>query len=379
MRGEIHSTLFKLASYGQSVWLHCTQDRLLHSSEFSDLAERNNLSGLVLTQEALEEHAASPGAGGDLHKLMAPNSRAEDLCRRLTVMEAQAAADRFLPLYERTNRRDGFVSLEISPELAYDSEGMVEEARLLWEQAERPNLMIQVPATSEALPAVRDLVREGINVHVTLLFTLSRYWQVVEAYLSGLETRTARNLPVDGISSVAGFWLDRLDDAVDGALDRIERAGGPDARDANELRGRSAVATARLAYQMYRDVFHGDRFLRLAARGAKAQRLLWATACRTRDRERAAVRYLSELVGPATICALPFQALELCRHSATPAPTLQDNVAEAQHILASLSKLQVVPDFLAEELREEIIMERVIRYDRAVALLEGKRAEMFGS
>ena len=213
------------------------------------------------------------------------------------MQDVQDAADVFRPVHDETGGRDGYVSLEVSPKLAHDTEGTLEEARRLWQALDRPNVLIKVPATQEGLPAIRQLISEGINVNVTLLFAISRYQEVAEAYLGGLEDRHAAGQPLTGIASVASFFLSRIDVAVDPLLEAQMHPGAEHAALAEDLHGQVALASAKVAYQRYQGLFAGERWEKLAKAGAQTQRLLWASTS-TKNPAYSDVRYVEGLIGP---------------------------------------------------------------------------------
>jgi transaldolase len=269
------------------------------------------------------------------------------------------------------------VSLEVSPYLARDSQGTIDEARSLWRQLDRPNVMIKVPGTKEGLRAIEQLTGEGLNVNVTLLFGLRRYRQVAEAYIAGLEARAAQGQPLDHVRSVASFFLSRIDALVDPKLEEIMSAGGPDGKLAGWLHGQLAIASARVAYQIYHEIFGSERFDRLADRGAHPQRLLWASTS-TKNPAYSDVRYVEALIGPETINTIPLETWEAYRDHGDPALRLEEAVDEARERLESLSRLGIDLDQVTQQLEEEGVAEFSKSLDQLLAALRKQRDSIVG-
>jgi transaldolase len=278
------------------------------------------------------------------------------------------AADVFRPLYDRLDGRDGYVSLEVNPHLARDTSGTVEEARRLWAGLNRPNVFIKVPATSEGLPAIRQLISEGINVNVTLLFGLPRYRQVAEAYVAGLEARAAQGHDVSHIASVASFFVSRLDTLVDPLLEERVARGGQSADLAKQALGQVAIASAKLAYQSYQEIFHQGRFQNLAGQGARVQRLLWASTG-TKNPAYRDVKYLEALIGPDTVNTVPVETLDAFRDHGVPQATLDHDVAAATGILGQLGALGIDLDALTQQLEDEGVEKFNQPFDKLMAAL----------
>lgn len=268
----------KLHTLGQSIWLDFIRRGMLDSGELKRLIEEDHLRG-VTSNPAIFEKAIAETHDYDeaIRRLACQGKRAEGIFEELTVEDVQRTAELFRPVYEREAGRDGFVSLEVSPRLAHETEGTLAEARRLWAAVDRPNIFIKVPATLAGLPAIRQLIGAGINVNVTLLFGLPRYKQVADAYIAGLEDLAKQGRPLDRIASVASFFLSRIDALVDPLLEKKMQAGGPEAAIAARLQGQVAIASAKIAYAMHKAIFASERFRRLADQGARVQRLLWAS------------------------------------------------------------------------------------------------------
>jgi transaldolase len=263
--------------------------------------------------------------------------------------------------------RDGYVSLEVSPHLAYDTAGTVAEAKRLWDRVKRPNLMIKVPATRAGLPAIRQLIAAGVNVNVTLLFGIARYREVAGSYLAGLEDRLANGDALDHVASVASFFLSRIDTLVDGFLDQDNRA------QARELRGQTAIACARLAYQEYQGLVRSARWQALAAHGARAQRLLWASTS-TKDPAYDDVKYVEALIGPDTINTLPPETLAACRDHGNPALLLEEHLNAAHALPGQLAALGLDLDAVSDELERQGVQKFIEPYERLLATLARRTA-----
>jgi transaldolase / glucose-6-phosphate isomerase len=276
----------------------------------------------------------------------------EEIFYQLAIEDIRAAADLFLPLYEQSQGGDGYVSLEVSPYLANNTEETISEARRLWEQVERPNLMIKIPATRAGIPAITEAIADGINVNVTLIFSLERYGEVMEAYLQGLEKRAAAGLPVGAIASVASFFVSRVDSKIDGRLQEILRSEGPRAEQASQLLGKAAIANARLAYAQFREVFGSQRFQKLAAQGARLQRPLWASTS-TKDPAYRDVMYVEQLIGPDTVNTVPPQTLDAFLDHGEVRPTLEEGTDAARQALSDLETLEISMRQVTDQLEEE--------------------------
>ena len=335
----MESPLKALQHHGQSVWLDYIRRSLITSGELERLIEDDGLRGVTSNPAIFEK--AMTGSGDYQDMLARPDAHAFDakeLYERIAVRDIQDAADLLLPVYRDTMRRDGYVSLEVSPKLAHDTRGTLEEAYRLWKAVARPNAMIKVPATPEGIPAIRQLIDEGINVNVTLLFSMDAYEQVADAYLAGLEQRAASNGALEGVASVASFFISRIDSAADALI--IERLGGAtNARQRavlRSLRGKVAIANAKLTYQRYRELFNGPRWRALARRGAQTQRLLWASTG-TKDASYRDVRYVEELIGPDTVNTMPPATLAAFRDHGRPRASLWEDLDGAFDTLATLA------------------------------------------
>ena len=270
----------------------------------------------------------------------------------LSQRDVQNAADMFRPVYDKTAGNDGYVSLEVNPHLAHDTKGTVEEAHRLWKTLDRPNVFIKIPATTEGLSAIQELISEGINVNVTLLFGLPRYRHVAEAYLAGLAARAARGKPLQHVASVASFFVSRIDALVNPLLEKVIAQGGKEADLAKKARGHVAIASAKMAYQIYKEMFWSGRFKELAVQGARVQRLLWASTS-TKNPDESDVKYVEALIGPDTINTVPLATLDAYRDHGDPKARLEEDIEKARLILERLPELGISLDHVTQQLEDE--------------------------
>jgi transaldolase/glucose-6-phosphate isomerase len=364
-----NNPLLKLRTLGQSIWLDYLRRGMIASGELKRLVEEDGLLGVTSNPSIFEKAIGGSHDYDDAIRVLALVGKdAEEIYQTLTVEDIQRAADIFRPIYDRLEGRDGFISLEVSPHLAHDTDGTVAEARRLWADVARPNVFIKVPATKEGVPAIRQLIAEGINVNVTLLFGLPRYREVVEAYLAGLEARAAQRQPTDHVASVASFFLSRIDVLVDPLLEK-EMTGGGNAPLAETLHGQVAIASAKRAYQLYKQYFGGERFRRLANKGARTQRLLWASTS-TKNPAYSDVKYVEALIGPATVNTVPEETLNAYRDHGDPAPRLEEGLVEAQQVLTRLSSLGIDLEAVTQQLEDEGVEKFNKAFDRLMDTLK---------
>jgi transaldolase len=365
--------LLKLAEFGQSIWLDYIRRQMITSGDLQKLIAADGLKGMT-SNPAIFEKAISGNRDYDaaIRTLALKNLSLEEIYQALTVEDVQLAADVFLPLYEKLDGKDGFVSLEVNPHLARDTAGTVAEARRLWQAVARPNICIKVPATPEGLPAITQLISDGINVNVTLLFGLPRYEKVAEAYIAGLEARAARGQSLKRLASVASFFLSRIDVLIDPQLEKIAASGGPQALAAKDLRGEAAIASAKMAYAIYQRIFGSEPFQALAAKGASPQRVLWASTG-TKNPDYSDIKYVEALIGPDTINTLPPETLDAYRDHGDPAPRLEKGLDQAASILQRLPEFGVDLSRVTQQLEDEGIEKFNKPYDSLLRTLEAKR------
>jgi transaldolase len=367
--------LLKLSTFGQSIWLDYIQRQLIDSGELGKLIEDDGLKG-VTSNPAIFQKAIAGSTDYDeaIRKLALAGKSTEEIYQVLTVDDVQQAADLFRPVYDRKEGGDGFISLEVNPHLAQDTEGTVKEARHLWQALGRPNVLIKVPATEAGLPAIRELISEGLNVNVTLLFGLPRYREVAEAYIAGLEARAAQGRPLNPVASVASFFLSRIDVLLDPRLEKLA-AGGPQTQGARDLIGEIAIASAKVAYTIYHEIFGGERFKKLTAQGARPQRLLWASTS-TKNPAYPDVKYVEPLIGPETVNTLPPETLNAYRDHGDPAARLGEGVERAAGCLRRLAELGIDLDQATQQLEDEGVEKFNKPFDSLMATLAGKREEV---
>jgi transaldolase len=367
--------LLKLATFGQSIWLDYIRRQMIDSGELQKLIDDDGLKGVTSNPAIFEKAiAGSPDYDAAIRTLAQAGKSVAEIYQNLTVEDVQRAADLFRPLYDRVKGKDGFISLEVNPHLAHDTQGTIAEARHLWQAVGRPNVLIKVPATQEGLPAIRQLISEGINVNVTLLFGLPRYREVAEAYISGLEARLAQGKPLNPVASVASFFLSRIDVLLDPKLEAMAAAGGPQAPGAKELIGQVAIASAKVAYTIYREIFGSERFKKLAQQGARPQRLLWASTS-TKNPAYSDVKYVEPLIGPNTVNTLPVETLEAYRDHGNPATRLTEEVDRAAACLQRLPELGLDLNHATQQLEDEGVEKFNQPFDSLLGTLEGKRRE----
>ena len=364
--------ILALEALGQSIWIDYIRRGMIASGELQQLIKEDGVSG-VTSNPSIFEKAISESHDYDaaIRALTMQGKASSEIYQRLTVEDIQSVADLLRPTYDRTQGRDGFVSLEVSPKLAHDTPGTIAEAHQLWSLVSRPNTMIKVPATREGLPAIRQLIGEGVNVNITLLFGLPRYREVAEVYIAGLETLAAAGKPLGQVASVASFFLSRIDVLLDPVLDKKKVAGGPQAGVAERLQGQIAIASAKAAYQMYKEIFSTDRFARLAANGARPQRLLWASTS-TKNPAYADTKYVEALIGPDTIDTVPVETLNAYRDHGHPAQTLDQDVTAAFQALYDLSSQGIDLDAVTQQLEDEGVKKFIAAFDQLMASLKEK-------
>lgn len=358
----------QLRSFGQSIWLDYLSRDLIESGELRRLIEQDGVSGVTSNPAIFEK--AMDGSGIYDHAIAALARQGRDseaIYRHLALQDTAQAADLLYQVYMATEGADGFVSVEVSPYLAHDSVATVREARELWGALDRANVLIKVPATREGLVAIRQLIAEGINVNVTLLFGLVRYRETCEAFLDGLEARLRTGQDLRHAASVASFFLSRIDTLVDPLL---EGKGGTGAG----LQGKVAISCARLAYQYFREVVTSERFRTLGDQGARPQRLLWASTG-VKNPAYPDTKYVESLIGPDTINTMPMKTLlAYLDHGPPAAAELAENVDEARMVMEELHEMGVDMDSVAQQLEDEGIRKFIVPYDKLLSSLDRKRA-----
>lgn len=367
-----HNPLNQLNGLGQSIWLDFIDRSILADGTLVGLIEDDGLAGLT-SNPAIFEKAISQDTSytDDISRLVRSGVTRESLYTSLVLEDIGRAADLYLPVYEHSDGKDGFVSIEVSPLLARDTEASIQEARELWARLKRPNIMIKIPGTEQGLEAVAALLTEGINVNVTLLFSVDRYTKVLETYLQALEQRLLQGLPLDRVASVASFFLSRIDVKVDAVLDGQIDAD-PQLDMARELRGRAAIASAALAYRHFLSVTQSPRWQVLARAGARVQRLLWASTG-TKDPAYSDIKYVEPLIAADTVNTLPRETLNAYRQHGEPSLRIEQSMADADEVMMQLAGLGVDIPALMQALEEEGIRKFVEPYQAILSTLDGLR------
>lgn len=347
--------LHRLHELGQSAWLDYIRRGILDNGELEQMIRQYGLRGVTSNPSIFQEAIGGSDDYDDaLGALVGEERDADRAFERLAVEDIQRTADLFDGVYDQSDGADGFVSLEVSPHLADDTQGTLDEARRLWKAVDRPNVMIKVPGTGAGIGAIEQLLSEGVNVNITLLFSLEGYERVMEAYLRGLERRADAGDPIGRVASVASFFVSRVDSAVDAELREKLDATTEEGRKARirSLFGRIAIANAKMAYQRFEEIFGGERFARLKESGARVQRPLWASTS-TKDPEYRDVLYVEELIGPDTVNTMPLATLEAFADHGIARRTVDEKVDEARAALAALSEVGIDLDRITDRLQQE--------------------------
>jgi transaldolase/transaldolase/glucose-6-phosphate isomerase len=355
----------QIHEFGQSIWLDFIERRLIQSGGLQKLIDEDGIRG-VTSNPAIFEKAISGSSDYDeqIAELSRESKSNDEIFYAVAIDDIKAAADLFKQVYEEeVEGADGFVSLEVSPLLARDTEGTIAQAIDLWQKVDRKNVMIKIPGTAEGLPAIRKAISEGININVTLLFGLPRYEEVAEAYISGLEDRLNAGKPIDKIASVASFFLSRIDIIVDPLL--LQKGF-------NDLKGEIAIASAKKAYQMYKKIFCGERFKKLQEKGARPQRLLWASTS-SKDPSSSDVKYVEALIGPDTVDTIPMETLEAFRDHGNPENRLEQDLNKAHVAMQTLKEIGINIDQITQTLEDEGIEKFNKPYEKLLKAIEDQR------
>jgi transaldolase/glucose-6-phosphate isomerase len=366
--------LLQLAEAGQSVWLDYLHRRIIEDGGLARLIRQDGLKGVTSNPSIFEK---AIGEGGDYDErirtaLAKGDLDASELYERLAVADIQAAADVLRTTWDRLGGADGYVSLEVSPYLAMKTDATIVEARRLWHEVCRPNLMIKIPGTKEGVPAIRQLISEGININVTLLFGLDAYRAVADAHMEGLEAFRIAGGDVTRVHGVASFFVSRIDTQIDKEIDRRVAEQDPRAADLKAVRGKVAIANAKIAYQLYLDMIEGQRWKALAHVGASPQRLLWASTG-VKDPAYSDVLYAEALIGPNTIDTMPVQTMDAFRDHGRVTPSLMEGVEEARAVLDAADRLGLNLGGVTDRLIEAGVRQFAISFDKLLGAVSGKR------
>ncbi|HEY0997937.1 MAG TPA: transaldolase [Gemmatimonadaceae bacterium] len=362
--------LQRLHDAGQSLWLDFIERTMIHDGDLARRIREDALTGMTSNPTIFEKALAEGSAYDDQVRRDAGGRDALALFEAVETTDVRDACDQFRGVYDATNGGDGYVSIEVSPGVAHHAEDTVAEAQRLWKTVDRPNVMIKVPGTEEGAKAVRTLIAQGINVNITLLFSLEAYARVVEAYLAGLEDRVAAGGDVRGIASVASFFVSRVDTEVDSRLDKLAE-GASDGAALGALKGKAAIANAKMAYQLFLERFSGPRWEALAAKGARLQRPLWASTS-TKNPAYRDVIYVEELIGPNTVNTLPPATLEAFRDHGEVAVTVTRDVEGAKADLAALARIGVDMKDVTDKLLRDGLASFQKSFDTLLSGLETK-------
>lgn len=370
------NALLGLQKYGQSVWLDYIRRNIILNGDLQKMIDQDGLRGITSNPSIFEKAIAGSDDYTDLlNQLGKQGLSAGEIYERIVVRDIQDAADKLLPVYKSTNRRDGYISLEVSPTLARDTEGTIEEARRLWEDVNRPNIMIKVPGTPEGVEPVRRLTSEGLNINITLLFAQEAYIAVAEAYLDGLEALLKAGKDISGIASVASFFVSRIDTLVDSTInDRLKNAKGADAQLLESLRGKVAIANAKQAYRYYQKMIESPRWKALAAKGGQTQRLLWASTS-TKNPKYRDVLYIEELIGPDTVNTIPPATMDAFRDHGVLRRTIDADLLAADKTMSDLEKAGISMKQVTGKLLDDAIRLFDEAFDKVHEVVEQKRGK----
>jgi transaldolase len=357
--------LREVQALGQSIWLDYMRRDLIITGKLQQMIDQDGISGIT-SNPTIFEKAISAGSDYDpaIQKIVrnSPEIDSAALFEALEVEDIRMAADVLRPVYDRTNGDDGLVSIEVNPHLAYDTTGSIAEAHRLWNEVDRPNLMVKIPATVEGIPAIEQLIADGINVNITLMFSVSQYDDVAQAYLKGIErARDPRR-----ITSVASFFVSRVDTAVDKALEEV---GTPEAL---SLRGKAGIANAKLAYFRFNEVFSSEKAHKLRSRGVRLQKPLWASTS-TKNKTYSDVLYVEGLIGKDTINSVPPETLDAFRDHGRAKLTITDGVSEAEEVIGKLQAMDINLRSVGTELTEQGVEKFEKSYDELISSLDRKR------
>jgi transaldolase len=367
-----NNPFIELEKHGQSIWLDYIRRDLMVSGELGRLIREDGLQGMTSNPSIFEKAIVdSQDYTADIQSMANAGLDAKAIYEALSQRDVQMAADEFRPVYDKTDGKDGYVSLEVNPHLAHDTKGTIEEALRLWKALDRPNVLIKVPATVEGLPAIEGLISEGINVNVTLLFGLPRYGQVADAYLSGINARLAQGKTVNQVASVASFFVSRIDALLDPLLQNVIMQKGEKAEIARSVLGQTAIACAKMAYQMYKEIFTNGRFKKLAEKGARTQRVLWASTG-TKNPDYSDIKYIEALIGADTVNTVPVETLDAYRDHGDPNARLEDNNENVVGITIQLSELGINIDDITRQLEDEGVNKFCEAFDKLMKTLAQK-------
>ncbi len=364
--------LQQLNILGQSIWLDYIRRDLIQDGKLKQLISEDKITGITSNPSIFEKAIIqSQLYDEEIKKMTQQGIDSLDIYEDLSQNDVKNAALEFLQTYDETNGTDGYVSLEVNPHLAYNTKGTIAEAHRLWATLNTKNILIKVPATKEGLPAIKQLISEGININVTLLFGLDRYRQVADSYILGLEERLAKGMPVNNISSVASFFISRIDGLIDPMLEEIIKLEDDKKQHAQSLLGQVAIANAKAAYQIYKEIFTSKRFEKLAKLGAHPQRLLWASTS-TKNKNYNELKYIETLIGTNTINTITIETLDAYRYHGNPLSRLEDNLEETKKILTQLQAIGINLNKVTQQLEDQGVKKFSNSFDSLIDSIEKK-------
>lgn len=371
----MNNPLYQLKELGQSVWYDDITRSLVRDGGLQKLHDERAVVGVTTNPSIFEKAIGeSDEYDEDLHRLSETGADPVDIFMDLALNDVGQALDVLAKEYQASNHLDGRVSMEVLASLAYDTEGTQKMVRDIWQRVNKPNLMVKIPATTEGIPAIEQMLYEGHSINITLIFGLDYYRQVAEAYVRAVERRIAENKPVEDLASVASFFVSRVDTKVDRMLEALVEQDRLSAEDAGRLKGRAAVANARLAYEVYKEIFHSDHFKTLQEKGARVQRPLWASTG-TKNPEYSDVLYIDELVGPETVTTVPAKTLEAYADHGDPAARIEAGLEDARALMSQLEEVGVD----MQQVTDELLVEGVKTFEEAFTkLLNTIRAKAGG-
>jgi len=369
------NSLQELYNYGQSFWVDYILRSLITSGKIDMHIKEEGVRGITsnpaIFMKAISE---TDEYKESINSLSSQYKDAKSIYEQLAIKDIQGAADALRTVYDQAKKLDGYVSLEVSPKLAHDTSGTLDEARRLWKAVAKENLMIKVPATPEGIPAIEQLISEGVNVNVTLLFSQDAYERVTKAYISGLEKRSAQGQPLDHVASVASFFISRIDSAIDKLLDeKMKSTNSPDEKNLLQaVMGKVAIANAKLTYQRYKEIFSGDQWQKLADKGAQIQRVLWASTS-TKNPDYRDVMYIEELIGPQTVNTIPPPTAKAFRDHGKLRESLTEGVQDARETMEKLAQTGISMKEVTDRLLEEGVVLFAEAFDKLLDAVEKAR------
>jgi transaldolase len=372
----VPNPLNRLHELGQSIWLDYLRRDMLQDGAQARMIREDDLSGQTSNPTIFQKAIAESDLYDEDIRAAGVDADPNSVLDSIMIEDIRLAADLFRPVYDRTAGEDGFISVEVSPDIAWETEASIAEARRLWTAIARPNLMVKIPGTAAGIPAIRDCLAEGININITLLFSVDRYHQVMDAWFDAMERRVERGQPVDRLASVASFFVSRVDSKVDQRIgERLARVPDDERARLQALEGKIGIDNARIAFEAYEKRFGGERFAALAARGARPQKPLWASTS-TKNPDFPDIYYVEALLAPGTVNTLPPETLEAYRDHGDPEVRIHEDVEGAHHRLAELGELGIDFHVVLEELEKEGVDKFSKSYHELLDTIEEKQRQV---